>query len=49
MHMIPDNQTEALSASHVQLLNTLFANKKKRLNCFNATTKTKLSRAAGNY
>ena len=43
MHMIQDHQIKALTSSHVQLLNTMFANKKKRLDCFNAGPKAKES------
>ena len=52
MQMITDRHTKELNPSHVQLLNTMFANKKKRLNCFNDREKereeSKLRRAAGN-
>ena len=52
MHMILDNQTKELNPSHVQLLNTMFANKKKRLDCFNDRANERqesiLRRAAGN-
>jgi hypothetical protein len=35
MRLISDSTTKELSPHHVQLLNTTFANKKKRLDCFN--------------
>jgi hypothetical protein len=52
MRMISDQHTKELNPSHVQLLNTMFANKKKRLDCFNDRVKERkestLCRAAGN-
>ena len=42
MHMIADSEIKELSPSHVQLLNTMFANKKKRLDCFNDIIKGKV-------
>jgi hypothetical protein len=52
MHMISDKQTKELNPSHVQLLNTMFANKKKRLDCFNDRANERqesiMRRAAGN-
>ena len=42
MHMISDSEIKELSPSHVQLLNTMFANKKKRLDCFNDMIKGKV-------
>ena len=35
MRLISDSTTKELSQHHLQLLNTTFANKKKRLDCFN--------------
>jgi hypothetical protein len=34
MHLISDSTIQELGQHHVQLLNTTFANKKKRLDCF---------------
>ena len=52
MHMISDHHTKKLNPSHVQLLNTMLANKKKRLDCFNdrekERTESKLRLAVGN-
>ena len=52
MHMISDQHTKELNPSHVQLLNTMFANKKKRLDCFNDRANERqesiMRRAAGN-
>ncbi len=52
MQMISDYQTNELSQSHVQILNTMFANRKKRLDCFNyreaERQNSKLSQATGN-
>ncbi len=39
MNLISDSKTKELSPHHVQLLNTMFANKKKRLECFNEKKK----------
>ncbi len=39
MNLISDSKTKVLSPHHVQLLNTMFANKKKRLECFDQTKK----------
>ena len=44
MHLISDSTTKELSQHHVQLLNTTFANKKKRLDCFNEKPKNSLEK-----
>ena len=41
MHMITDKSIKELSPRHVQQLNSLFANSKKRLDCFHETIGTK--------
>ena len=52
MHMICYQHTKELNPLHVQLLNTMFVNRKKRLDCFNDREKerkeSKMRRAAGN-
>jgi hypothetical protein len=44
MRLISDSTTKELSQHHVQLLNTTFANKKKRLDCFNEKPKKTLEK-----
>jgi hypothetical protein len=44
MHLISDSKAKELSQHHVQFLNTTFANKKKRLDCFDEKPKNSLEK-----
>ncbi len=44
MRLISDSSIKELTQQHVQLLNTTFANKKQRLDCFNEKTKNSLEK-----